>query len=169
MLDRDHGAPRVAPGRLPVLILLAAAIVLLLAFRANAVGRPDEMLPDPTAEARARNIGRELRCMICQNQSIEDSDAEMARDLRLVVREQVLAGASDAQVTQYVHARYGDFVLLRPPFNFATFLLWGTPLIVLLGGGTVIALRTRRRAVATAPLSVAEAERLAELTGDGRR
>ena len=169
MLDRDHGSPRIAPGRLPVLILIVVAVILLLVFRAQAAGRPEDMLPDPAAEARARAIGRELRCMVCQNQSIEDSEAEMARDLRLVVREQVARGATDAEVTQYVHARYGDFVLLRPPFSTATLLLWGTPAIVLLAGGTVIALRTRRRATGAAPLSAEEQARLAELTGDGRR
>ncbi|WP_431281000.1 cytochrome c-type biogenesis protein [Humitalea sp. 24SJ18S-53] len=149
--------------------LLALALVVLLSAQANAVGRPEDMLRDPVAEARARAIGRELRCMVCQNQSIEDSEADMARDLRLIVREQVARGATDAQVTEFIHARYGDFVLLRPPFQVGTLLLWGTPLIVLLGGGIVIALRSRRRAAAAPPLSDAEAARLAELTGDGRR
>ena len=88
-------------------------------------------LPDPAQEERAREIGRELRCLVCQNQSIEDSDADLARDLRRIVREQVTAGRSDAEIMGFVHDRYGDFVLLRPRFTPATALLWATPALAL--------------------------------------
>jgi len=148
--------------------LILLALLLFPALPASAIGRPEDMLPDPAAEARARQIGRELRCMVCQNQSIEESEADMARDLRLLVREQVARGATNRQVTEYIHARYGDFILLRPPFDVATFLLWGTPLLVLFGGGMVIALRSRAPRAATAPLTEAERRRLAEITGDPR-
>ena len=146
--------------------LLFAALLLFPAMQAQAIGKPEDMLPDPAAEARAREIGRELRCMVCQNQSIEESEADMARDLRLLVREQVAHGASNQQVTEYIHARYGDFILLRPPFNTATLLLWGAPLLVLLGGGIVVALRSRTPRAATAPLTEAERRRLDDITGD---
>ena len=127
------------------------------------------MLPDATQEQRAREIGRELRCMVCQNQSIEDSDADLARDLRRIVREQVAAGRSDGDILRYLHDRYGDFVLLRPPFNAVTALLWATPAIAL-GGGLllVLALRRRNAAVAEATaLSAEEQARLRALDGDG--
>ncbi|MFC7541993.1 cytochrome c-type biogenesis protein [Siccirubricoccus deserti] len=127
-----------------------------------AIGDPAEQLRDPAQEERARAIGRELRCMVCQNQSIEDSDADLARDLRRIVREQVAAGRSDSEVMRFLHDRYGDFVLLRPPFKLATALLWGAP-VVALGGGLLLILAMRRRAAATAPpeaLSAAEQARL---------
>ena len=148
-------------------------LFLLLAMSGpalGAVGDPAMQLPDAAQEERAREIGRELRCLVCQNQSIEDSDADLARDLRRIVREQVSAGASDAQVKGFVHERYGDFVLLRPPVNAATLLLWGTPLLALLGGGLLV-WRSRRRAPLTigdTELSEAERARLAELEGPRR-
>ena len=142
---------------------------LLLAWPAIAqVGDTTYRLPDAAQEQRAREIGKELRCLVCQNQSIEDSDASLARDLRRIVREQVEGGASDAQVMQFVHARYGDFVLLRPPFNVFTLLLWATPGLALLGGVFVI-WRSRRRAtpgVGSTELTEAERKRLASLQGD---
>jgi cytochrome c-type biogenesis protein CcmH len=129
-----------------------------------AVGRPEERLRDPGLEAQAQEIGRELRCMVCQNQSIEDSDADLARDLRRIVRERVAAGDDRAAVMRFVHDRYGDFVLLRPPFNAVTALLWAMPVIALGGGLLVILSRRRRLAVAEpAPLSEAERRRLDEL------
>jgi len=140
-------------------LLQALFLALLLAGPAlAAVGDPAEQLPDPVLEERARAIGRELRCMVCQNQSIEDSDADLARDLRRIVREQVAAGRTDAQVLDYLYDRYGDFVLLRPRFTLATALLWGMPVIALLGGGLLI-LAMRRRAPAAAPAELTEAER----------
>ena len=120
--------------------MLALLLALLAAPgpASGAVGDPAEQLPDPAQEERARGIGRELRCLVCQNQSIEDSDADLARDLRRIVREQVAAGQTDAEVTGFVHDRYGDFVLLRPPLQAATALLWATPAVALLGGVLLI-------------------------------
>jgi cytochrome c-type biogenesis protein CcmH len=138
-------------------------VLLLLSGPAFAVSDPAEQLPNPAQEARAREIGRELRCLVCQNQSIEDSDAELARDLRRIVREQVAAGRSDADVMAYLHDRYGDFVLLRPPFSAATALLWAMP-VVALAGGVLLVLALRRRApAAPAPLSAEELARLRRL------
>ena len=153
-------------------------LLLLACGPALAVGNPADQLPDATQEERARTIGRELRCMVCQNQSIEDSEADLARDLRRVVREQVSAGKSDAAVTDFVHQRYGDFVLLRPPFKLSTALLWATPAVALRGGRLLIR-GMRRRQVPdaalgatseTAPemakeLSPLERARLAKLAG----
>jgi cytochrome c-type biogenesis protein CcmH len=147
----------------------------LLASPALAVGLPSEMLPDPSQEQRARDIGHELRCMVCQNQSIEDSEADLARDLRRIVRERVAAGDSDTQVVSFLHDRYGDFVLLRPPFTLATAALWGTPLIALGGGLLAILLLRRRQAregadpLAAAPLSAEEQARLAALEDQAAR
>jgi cytochrome c-type biogenesis protein CcmH len=131
------------------------------------VGRPEDRLPDPALEALAQEIGRELRCMVCQNQSIEDSDADLARDLRRIVRERVVAGDDASAVMRFVHARYGDFVLLRPPFNPVTALLWAMPLIALGGGLAVIFLRRRRALAEPVPLTEAERRRLAELERGG--
>jgi cytochrome c-type biogenesis protein CcmH len=145
-----------------------AMLLLWLALLgpALAVGDPAEQLPEPAQEERARGIGRELRCLVCQNQSIEDSDAGLARDLRRIVREQVAAGRSDREVVRFVHDRYGDFVLLRPPFTLGTALLWGTPAVALLGGGLLIlTLRRRRAASPPAELSAAERARLGQLGG----
>ena len=103
--------------------------------------QPDEVLSDPALEARARALSRELRCMVCQNQSIDDSDAPLARDLRLLVRERLTAGDSDAKVIDFLTARYGEFVLLKPRFSAGTALLWLAPLIALLVGGCGVAVR----------------------------
>jgi cytochrome c-type biogenesis protein CcmH len=117
---------------------------LLLSTSALAV-QPDEVLPNPGLEQRARTLSRELRCMVCQNQSIDDSDAPLARDLRLLVRERLNAGDSDGQVLDFLVARYGEFVLLRPRFSTRTLLLWSAPLGVLLLGGLAIWVGWRRR------------------------
>jgi cytochrome c-type biogenesis protein CcmH len=114
-------------------VLLLVAILIAFASPAQAV-RPDERLPDPGLETRARDLSKELRCLVCRNQSVDDSDADLAHDLRLLVRERLTAGDSDGQVLAYVRARYGDFVLLRPPFKLDTWLLWGGPLALLLIG-----------------------------------
>lgn len=132
-----------------------------------AVGDPNERLPDPAKEAMAREIGRELRCLVCQNQSIEDSDAQLARDLRRLVRERVAAGEDSAAVIRFVHERYGDFVLLRPPLTAATALLWAMPVLALGGGLVVIFLKRRRALAEAAALSPEEARRLAELDRGG--
>jgi cytochrome c-type biogenesis protein CcmH len=109
-------------------------LALLAGVPAHAV-QPDEIMPDPAKEARARELSRELRCMVCQNQSIDDSEAPLARDLRLLVRERIAAGDSDRQVIDFLVARYGEFVLLKPRFNPHTLLLWLVPPLVLIGGG----------------------------------
>jgi cytochrome c-type biogenesis protein CcmH len=141
-------------------------LLLLLLFTTGpawAISDPAEALPDPQQEARAVEIGRQLRCLVCQNESIEDSGADLARDLRRIVRTQVSEGKSDADVIAWLVARYGDFVRLRPPFNAATLLLWGSPLIALLiGFAAVLGLR-RRKPESVAPLDAAERIRLESL------
>src|SRR6188768_1138865 len=111
--------------------ILFVLITALVASGAHAV-QPDEVLSNPALESRARELSRELRCMVCQNQSIDDSDAPLARDLRLLVRERLTAGDSDAQVLDFLTARYGQFVLLKPHFGWDTLLLWLAPVGVLL-------------------------------------
>ncbi|TXH32325.1 MAG: cytochrome c-type biogenesis protein CcmH [Rhodospirillaceae bacterium] len=123
--------------------------------------RPDEMLSDPALEARAEAISRDIRCVVCQGESIEDSDADIAHELRVIVREQLKAGATDDQVQEYLVARYGDFVLLKPPFKAKTAFIWTGPFLLLLGGGIGICLYFRRVARAeVTPLNVAEQARL---------
>jgi cytochrome c-type biogenesis protein CcmH len=149
----------------PPALLLSALLLLAPPLGLAAVGDPAERLADPALEARAEAIGRELRCMVCQNQSIEDSDADLARDLRRLVREQLGAGRTDEQVMRFVHDRYGDFVLLRPRFTAATAILWAAPVIAL-GGGILLILAMRRRrpaAIAVPELSEAERRRLTEI------
>ena len=107
--------------------------------------QPDEIMADPVKEARARDLSRELRCMVCQNQSIDDSEAPLARDLRLLVRERIAAGDSDAQVIDFLVARYGEFVLLKPRLNPHTWLLWLLPPLALAGGGFALWTYSRRR------------------------
>jgi cytochrome c-type biogenesis protein CcmH len=107
--------------------------------------QPDEIMSDPVKETRARDLSRELRCMVCQNQSIDDSEAPLARDLRLLVRERIAAGDSDSQVIDFLVARYGEFVLLRPRFEPQTLLLWLIPPLVLVGGGLALWMQSRRR------------------------
>jgi len=143
------------------LLLLPA---LLWAGAAGAV-LPDEQLADPALEARARAISQGLRCVVCQNQSIDDSDAPLARDLRVVVRERLKAGASDAEVVDYVVDRYGSFVLLKPPFEPATWALWLAPFaVVALGAAGVAAyIAARRPPAAPAALSAEEQAQLDEI------
>jgi len=148
--------------------LLLAGLFLVNAQPAFAV-QPDEILADPKLEARAREISSELRCLVCQNQSIDDSSAPLARDLRLLVRERLKANDTNEQVRDYIVARYGDFVLLKPPMNPETLLLWLTPLLVLLGAVWLArrssfanAPQVRADAV-DAPLSAQERARLNEL------
>ena len=146
--------------------LACLALLLLAAPVAHAV-QPDEVMADTAKEQRARALSRELRCMVCQNQSIDDSDAPLARDLRLLVRERLAAGDSDNQVLDFLVARYGQFVLLKPHFERQTLLLWLLPPLLLLGGGLALWLQVRRRSqrgVETAPKLTAEEEtRLAAL------
>ncbi len=144
---------------------MAAVAVCLLAAPALAVSDPKEMLPDPAQEARAEYIGSQLRCLVCQNESIEDSDADLARDLRAIVRQQVREGRSDAQIMQWLVARYGEFVRLRPRLMASTLLLWATPFLGLLAGGLAAWAGLRRRVPEPRPLSAAEQARVRELTG----
>lgn len=128
---------------------------------------PSEVLDDPALEERARQLSAGLRCMVCQNQSIDDSDAELARDLRLLVRERLLAGETDDEVIDYVVSRYGEFVLLKPRFSLRNTLLWASPLVLLLAGGGALAFQAsrRRRPVAPARLSAEEEKRLEDILG----
>ncbi|MGB0630253.1 MAG: cytochrome c-type biogenesis protein [Alphaproteobacteria bacterium] len=146
------------------MIARIALVLLLLALPALAV-QPDEILSDPAMENRAREISKELRCLVCQNQSIDDSDAPLARDLRLLVRERLQAGDSDAETMDFIVDRYGDFVLLRPPFKTSTLILWIGPALILIAGifGVVVWHRRRPAAAVTAtaaPLSPEEQAKL---------
>jgi cytochrome c-type biogenesis protein CcmH len=144
--------------------LLLAFVLFLLAAPAFAISDPAEELPNPQQEARAEEIGRQLRCLVCQNESIEDSGADLARDLRRIVRQQVAAGKSDQEVIAWLVARYGNFVRLRPPFEASTVLLWFSPALALaVGIGTVFVARRANRAAAPPPLSKAERARLQRL------
>jgi cytochrome c-type biogenesis protein CcmH len=127
-----------------ILALVFAIAVMMGPPAAHAV-QPDEIMADPAKEARARDLSRELRCMVCQNQSIDDSEAPLARDLRLLVRERIAAGDSDAQVIDFLVARYGEFVLLKPRFESHTLLLWLLPPLALAGGGLALWIQSRRR------------------------
>jgi cytochrome c-type biogenesis protein CcmH len=120
------------------------AFALLASAPAHAV-QPDEIMQDPAKEARARNLSKELRCMVCQNQSIDDSDAPLARDLRILVRERLATGESDKQVLDFLVARYGEFVLLRPRLEWHTLLLWLLTPLVLIGGAFALWWHNRRR------------------------
>ncbi len=144
----------------------AAALLLavLLPPPARAISDPREMLADPAQEARAEQIGSQLRCLVCQNESIEDSSASLAQDLRAVVRQRVRAGDSDRQIIAWMVARYGNFVRLKPPLTLATALLWFTPALALVGGAAAALLGRRRLPAAPAALSEAEQARLAELS-----
>lgn len=145
---------------------MLASLAILAAGAAWAV-EPDEMLPNPAQEARAQAISRDLRCVVCQNQNIDDSAAPLAADMRRLVRERVTAGDSDAQVKAYLVARYGNFVLLKPPLQPDTWLLWFGPAIVLLiAGGGFLAYLRRGAPPAPPPLTLEERERLAAILRD---
>ncbi len=153
-----------------IVLALMAGVAAASSFATPGLAvEPDEILADPALEVRARHISAGLRCLVCQNQSIDDSNAPLARDLRLLVRERLKAGDSDAEVMQFIEDRYGEFVLLRPPFNPRTLLLWLAPLLVLLSA-VVMALRVfskRTSSPAAAPaLSGAEEEKLRRLLAD---
>jgi cytochrome c-type biogenesis protein CcmH len=144
-----------------ILAGLFAIAVIVGSPAAHAV-QPDEIMSDPVKESRARDLSRELRCMVCQNQSIDDSEAPLARDLRLLVRERIAAGDSDAQVVDFLVARYGEFVLLRPRLEPHTLLLWLLPPLALAGGGFALWMHSRRRAKSAA----AEDQSLFKLTAE---
>jgi cytochrome c-type biogenesis protein CcmH len=146
--------------------LLIGAMLAGLAGPALAVS-PDEQLADPALEARARHLSRELRCVVCQNQSIDESDAALARDLRIILRERLLAGDTDAQAKDFLVERYGSYVLLRPPLNGDTALLWLGPLAALAIGGAGVAVYLRgRRPAAAIPLDADDEARVAKLLND---
>ncbi len=128
-----------------LIVVLAVLLHAVLAGPAAYAVQPDEIMADPAKEARARDLSRELRCMVCQNQSIDDSDAPLARDLRLLVRERIASGDSDSQVIDFLVARYGEFVLLKPRFTPHTLLLWLLPPLALVGGGLALWAFSRRR------------------------
>lgn len=136
---------------------------LILSGPALAVSSPAEMLPDPAQEKRAEAIGAQLRCLVCQNESIEESEADLARDLRHIIRERVRAGDSDKQVIDWMVARYGNFVRLRPPFNGETIVLWLAPLLAVSSGAAAALIARRRRASVPQPLTEDEEQKLAEL------
>ncbi|MBV8574740.1 MAG: cytochrome c-type biogenesis protein CcmH [Acetobacteraceae bacterium] len=135
----------------------------MLAGPALAVSDPGEMMKNPGQEQRAEAIGHQLRCLVCQNESIEESEADLARDLRRIIRQRVAAGDTDQQVMDWMVARYGDFVRLRPPLDAVTFVLWAAPALALLTGGAAVLLARRRRAMPAAPLSPEERRKLGEL------
>ena len=154
--------------------LLACLLVVAAMIGASAAYavQPDEIMSDAVKEARARDLSRELRCMVCQNQSIDDSEAPLARDLRLLVRERIAAGDSDAQVLDFLVARYGEFVLLKPRLEPATLLLWLLPPLALAGGGLALWAYNRRRSKSAANedpaafgLTAEEEARLQRLVG----
>ena len=139
-------------------------LLCVLAGPARAVSNPAEMLADPAQEARARALGQQLRCLVCQNNSVEESEADFARDLRRVIRERVTAGDDDAQVMAWMTARYGEFVRLYPALSAQTALLWASPVLALAMGAGAVLLGRRRRQAAPAPLSDAERAAVEKLT-----
>jgi len=149
-------------------IALLLSVMLALAWPAFAV-EPDEMLQDPALEARARALSQTLRCMVCQNESIDESNAPLARDLRLLVRERILNGESNDAVRDFLVARYGEFILLEPRFGSRTLLLWITPLIALLAGAIGIGVAMRVGRAAPVPLSDAEKRRLTALVEENKK
>lgn len=146
---------------------LSCAVVVCLIMTASMVfaWNPGEALKDPALEARARALSVELRCLVCQNQSIDDSDADLARDLRLLVRERITAGDTDEQVIEFLVARYGEFVLLKPRLGASTYLLWGLPVLALGGGviAVVVAARARKKRKSADEMTDAEKVRLASI------
>ena len=143
------------------ILLVAPAVLAPPAFAVE----PSERLSDPALEARARALSEELRCLVCQNETIDESSAPLAHDLRVLLRERIAAGDTDAQALKFLTDRYGDFVLLKPPVEPATYLLWFGPIIVLLlaGGGAFLYLRRRKTAAPATPLSAAEERRIEKL------
>lgn len=145
--------------------LLAMLLLLILVAPAALAVEPSERLADPALEARARALSEELRCMVCQNETIDESSAPLAHDLRVLLRQRIAAGDSDAQAVKFITDRYGDFVLLKPPVEPATYILWFGPVAVLLlaAGGALLYLRRRKAAAPAAPLNAAEQRRVERL------
>ena len=145
-------------------LAFALALLALLAVAPAFAVQPDEVLPDPKLEARARELSAGLRCLVCQNQSIDDSDASLARDIRVLIRERISKGESNDQVRDFLVSRYGDFILLNPPFKMETWLLWLSAPATLALGALGVALAARRKTAPAPALSAEEERRLAELT-----
>ena len=143
--------------------LVIAVVFVLFTLPAAFAVQPDEILSDPALEARARVLSAQLRCLVCQNQSIDDSDAPLARDLRLLIRERLVQGESNAQVVDYLVSRYGEFVLLKPRLNSRTVLLWAGPFAILLIGSVMIFLRRRRNSGLAVPEQALSADEQARL------
>ena len=155
----------------PLFALAGALLILASAWNFPVLAvNPDEILADPVLEGRAREISKGLRCLVCQNQSIDDSNADLARDLRVLVRERLTAGESNRQVIAFVTVRYGDYVLLEPPLKPTTYLLWFGPAAILLAGGAAVIMFLRRRTrlamSGSAPLSDDERRRIERLLDD---
>lgn len=143
-----------------MIIRLMAALAISLGLSAPAMAvLPDEILDDPALEARARELSLELRCLVCQNQSIDDSNAELARDLRILVRERLVAGDTNEQALEHIRVRYGDFVLLKPPVQSSTYLLWYGPIAILVVGAAIVFVTAKRRRAVAAPATEALSER----------
>ncbi len=146
------------------ILSLSFAVALLLATQALTWAvQPNEILSDPALEARARALSAELRCLVCQNESIDESHADLARDLRLLIRERIVQGQSNAEIRDFLVSRYGDFILLNPPFKPTTWLLWLSPVMILLLGGWAIMQATGRRPIPPAPLTADEERQLKAL------
>ncbi len=144
--------------------LLALCVLLVsIAGVARAVSDPAEMLRDPVLEKRAETIGEQLRCLVCQNESVEQSDADLAKDFRRIIRQRVATGEDDSQVVAWMVARYGNFIRLDPPFDAITLVLWGAPVIAVGVGAGAVLLARRRSTALPQPLSEAEGRRLADL------
>jgi cytochrome c-type biogenesis protein CcmH len=159
-----HGVARLAVSAVVrCLTRLAFSLALVVAAPAAMAVQPDEIMPDPALEARARALSSELRCLVCQNQSIDDSDASLAKDIRLLIRQRIAKGESNAEVRDFLVSRYGDFILLKPPFKRETLLLWLSAPLTLTLGGVAIALAARRARTPTPALSAEEERRLAEV------
>ena len=140
---------------------LALAAALILGAAAAGAVQPDEVMKDPALEARARSLSAELRCMVCQNQSIDDSDAPLARDIRLLIRDRIAGGDSNDAVRGFLVSRYGDFILLKPPFKPSTWVLWLAPPAILVLGGVFAFFMTRRRLTTADPAPLTPAEKAA--------
>lgn len=144
-----------------IIALMLAGVAFVILAPVSFAARPDEMLSDPVLEARAEAISREIRCVVCQSENIDESDADIAHDLRVLIREQLKAGASDDDIRAFLVARYGDFVLMKPPFKAKTFLIWTGPFLLLIGGGFfIVAFYRRAGRHEPAPLNAQEQARL---------
>jgi cytochrome c-type biogenesis protein CcmH len=143
--------------------IVAAALMLFISAMPAWAVLPEEVLADPALELRARALSKDLRCMVCQNQSIDDSDAALAKDLRIIVRERLVAGDTDGEVIDFVVARYGEFVLLRPRISASTIALWASPFVLLIGGVAFIVARQKRQTEEDAALTLDEEARIEAL------